>query len=109
MGNTWITDLQMYIDPGRGMVALPGRARRLIDHFGAIVVAISPQPIEVLAWTTVPCRRRPRRRLCPGRIRGLIAADDRRSHWGCVECGDHVAIAGWEGSPWDARRDGPLH
>jgi hypothetical protein len=80
-----------------------------VDHFGAIGIAISPEPIETLASTDVRCRRRPRRRRCSGAIQGFIAPDDRRIHWICAECGDGGAIAGWEGSPWDARREGPLH
>jgi hypothetical protein len=109
MGNTWISDMRHYLDPHGGILAMPTRVQRLVDHFGAIVIAICAAPVEALVSSAVPCRRRPRRRPCPGTIRGFIGEDDGRIHWACAECEDNGAIAGWQGSPWDARRTGPLH
>jgi hypothetical protein len=109
MGDTWIIDMTMYLEANGRIAPLPGPVQRLADHFGAIVAAISPEAPEFVVSTSVPCRRRPRRQRCPGTIQGLIARDDLRIHWSCAVCHDNGAISGWEGSPWDARREGPLH
>jgi hypothetical protein len=109
VGNVWITDMQLYVDAKGAIAAMPSRVQLLAEHFGAIVIAISPEPIGVLVATDVPCRRRPSRRRCSGAIQGLIASDDGRIHWICPKCEDQGAIAGWEASPWDARREGALH
>jgi hypothetical protein len=109
MGDTWISDMTHYLDAQGRIAPLPARVQRLVDHFGAIVVAISPAHAEALISSDVPCRRRPRRRRCPGTIQGFVALEDRRIHWTCADCGDNGAISGWEGSPRDTRRTGPLH
>jgi hypothetical protein len=109
VGDTWITNMTDYLDTDGRIVEMPRRAERLAAHLGAIVVAISTEAPEALMATDVPCRRRPGRRPCPGSIQGFIASDDRRIHWICADCGDNGAISGWEGTPWDARREGPLH
>src|SRR5262245_43721419 len=80
--------MQLYLDERGAIAALPSRVQILADHFGAIVMAISPRPIEVVAATKGPCRRRPGRRRCTGVIEGLIDADDRRIHWICRACED---------------------
>ncbi|MEB2311719.1 MAG: hypothetical protein OZ928_07695 [Polyangiaceae bacterium] len=105
MRNTWVTDVRHFLDETGGFPDLPGPARRLADHFGAIVVAMSDLPRETIARTQVRCRRRPRRRLCTGRIVAVIDADT-RIRWECPVCDDHGVISGWEGTPWDMRRAG---
>lgn len=67
------------------VVAMPTRVQRLVDRFGAIVIAICTAPLDALISSDVPCRRRPRRRPCPGTIQGFIGEDDRRIHWACAE------------------------
>ena len=109
MGNTWIVDMGCYLDSEGRIGDLPSRVRRLAEHFGAIVIAVSPTAKEKRVSTGVACRRRPRRRPCPGQILALIGSDEGRIHWICPACSDGGAISGWEGSPWDARREGPLH
>ena len=69
--NTWITDMTHYLDDAGGIVAMPGRVRRLADHFGAIVAAVSALTLEKVVRTHVSCRRRPARRRCAGRIRAI--------------------------------------
>jgi hypothetical protein len=102
LAHTWIVDLRDYLDETGGIAQMPGPARRIADHFGAISIALSDQPIERFVRTSVRCRRRPRRRPCSGRIEGLIDAEA-RIHWRCSACPDNGVISGWQGSPWDMR------
>ena len=85
------------------MAPLPGPARRLAEHVGAIVTSVADQPREVVAVTGVRCRRRPRRRSCPGEIRAVIDGES-NIVWECPACGDNGVIHHWQGTPWDSGR-----
>jgi hypothetical protein len=106
--NTWIADLRDFLDETGGLADLPARARRLADHFGAIVAAISPTPQDQVVRTHVRCRRRPRRRPCSGMIRAVIDADA-RIRWECSSCEDNGVISGWRDTHRDMRRVGSRH
>lgn len=97
-----------YLDDARGIVEMPGRARRLADHFGMIVASMSAMTPEKVVRTRVDCRRRPGRRPCTGRIQAVIDAEA-RIHWQCPNCGDNGLISAWQSTPWDMRRVGSLH
>ena len=101
MTGAWIINMRHYLDEDGRIASLPAPARRLADHFGAIVSAMSCLPSEVLVQSGVKCRRRPGRRPCLGMIVAIIEADSEAIHWQCPECGDGGIISGWEGSPWD--------
>lgn len=105
MSNTWISDMRDFLDGALGLPDLPGPARRIADHFGAIVVAMSDLPPEKVVRTHVRCRRRPGRRPCAGRLQAVVDPEA-RIHWECPACGDNGVISGWQGTPWDMRRAG---
>jgi len=106
--DTWITDMTCYLDGAGRVVPMPGVARRIANHFGSIVAAMSPRPPEQIVLTLVTCRRRPGRRPCTGRIQAVVNAEA-RIRWQCPSCGDNGLISGWQNSPWDTRRLGSLH
>lgn len=57
-----------------------------------------------LPWVSaLSCRRRPRRRACPGFIQVLRTEIPPSIEWRCVSCGDEGVISGWERSPFDLR------
>lgn len=88
-----IAQLQHYARNG----ALPpsgSPARRMADFLGAITQAALRQAGN----TDVPCRRRPERRPCSGRIHAERRGE--RVVWACPVCGDHGQISRWEGTPW---------
>lgn len=102
MPNTWIVDLTHYLDERGAIIATPGPARRLAEHFAAIVAAVTSDPVQAATASTIPCRRRPRRKRCPGRIRATISLDDRMDIvWECPACGDDGLISNWHGTMWD--------
>jgi len=71
VSNTWIVNMTDYLDDTRGIAEIPGRARRVADHFGMIVAAMSTMTPEKVVGTRVKCRRRPGRRPCAGRIQAV--------------------------------------
>jgi hypothetical protein len=108
MPNAWIADMTHYLDDSGCIVEMPTRVRRLADHFGAIVAAMSTQTPEKVVRTQVRCRRRPGRRACVGLIQAVINSEE-HIRWQCPSCGDNGLISGWQRTPWDMRRVGLLH
>ena len=99
MADTWVADLTHFLRDGRLHPALPGSARRLVEHLGAIVVAVtSVEPDEPLG---VRCRRRPGHKPCPGVIEGFVDPESKEICWCCVTCGDNGFISNWENTMWD--------
>ncbi|RMF87206.1 MAG: hypothetical protein D6739_02085 [Nitrospirae bacterium] len=52
---------------------------------------------EVAMESTVRCRRRPRRRPCPGFLRLVRHAYEEAIEWSCPSCGDGGVVRGWRG------------
>lgn len=101
MADTWITDLTHFLEDGRLPQELPGPALRLAEYLGRIVAAVTgAEPDDSLG---VRCRRRPRRRPCPGEIEGYIVPESNAIYWGCLVCGDNGLISNWENTMWDLR------
>ena len=102
MANTGIIDLTHYLDEHGATVKLPSPARRLAEYFGAIVRAVTWDPVGAGTKSSVCCRRRPGRKPCPGQIRAAITLDDRMDIvWECPSCGDNGLISNWDGTMWD--------
>jgi len=104
MGDTWLIDMTHYLDVANPAVDLHPATRRLAEYFGAIVSAATVWPFAGIPMdSAVACRRRPRRRPCPGHIR-LVQQRSGDIHWACTECDDHGFIHHWQGTPWDLTR-----
>ena len=109
MANSRITDLAHFLEHGRLPCELPGRALRLVEYLGKIVAAVTgAEPDDPLG---VRCRRRPRRRPCPGQIEGYIDPRSNAIYWVCLVCGDNGLISSWENTIWDLSEAGehPRH
>jgi hypothetical protein len=106
---TWITDLSHFVDDTGSLPrALPGPARRLAEYLTAIVVAATGAHHLSQATPRISCRRRPRRRACPGDIEYRLWADERIT-WECPSCGDNGVISNWQSTAWDYRLVQPVH
>ncbi len=105
MGDTWVTDMQHFLDSldplKAGQVPLP--AHRLAMHLGSIVEAVTAgwHARSELIPTVVSCRRHPGHKPCPGFIAAALADDKDHIEWGCSNCNDNGAIYGWQGTLWD--------
>lgn len=102
MPDVWVTDLTHFLDE-QGLIApRQGRARRLAEHLTSIVAMTSAEPETPDDGSpgSIRCRRRPRRKPCPG----FVDADYGPSLeivWWCKHCGDRGVITEWSGSFWD--------
>jgi hypothetical protein len=106
MANTWVTDLTHFLDESGGLHrALTGPGRRLAEHMLSIVAAATSTRGDELQ---VRCRRRPKRRACPGSLEYRLWADERIT-WACPKCGDNGVISNWQSTAWDRRSFQPVH
>jgi hypothetical protein len=106
MINTWVIDLQHYVDSDGCLVdSLPARAQILVRFLGAVVGWVTSRPTSDWTQTNVPCRRSPGRRRCFGDIFAQVEPDTQAIRWECPICGDNGWIRGWADTEWD-RREG---
>lgn len=96
-----VTDLHHFLDMPEDA---PGPARRLAQHLGNIVRAATAGDAGSLRVSALPCRRRPARRPCPGRMTVALSEPAAPIHWRCSACDDEGVISNWADSPYDLRR-----
>lgn len=100
----YVTDLRHFHDLPADA---PSPARNLAHHLGNIVRAASAGDVGTAWVSALPCRRRPGRSRCPGRIVVVRFELPARIAWGCDSCADEGVISGWEGSRFDLRDPRP--
>jgi plasmid stabilization system protein ParE len=79
----------------------PGPALKLVRFLRRIVLAATASPQRGPRATALPCRRRPGRSSCPGRL--VVERQHVPSciNWHCPACGEAGRIDGWQGSAYD--------
>ncbi len=105
MADTWITDVRHFLDESGDLPALSGPALGLALFLGSIVAWMTRGTVGDAERTNVNCRRRPGGRRCIGEIAARFDSLDEAIAWQCPRCGDRGIISGWQGSPWDRRRN----
>ena len=101
MGDTWITDLTHFLDEEGRIGPTDGPARKLAEHFTAIVEMASRPELIVPPEHLVRCRRRPGRKPCIGHIEIDLDFENEDIIWWCTACDDHGFISNWKGSKRD--------
>lgn len=96
-----VTDLRHFLDLPD---SAPGPSHRLAEYLSGIVRAATSGAATTSWETALPCRRRPGRRRCPGRIIVTLPDPQTPIRWRCSCCGDDGAIGNWAGSVFDLRR-----
>lgn len=97
MADTWITDLQHFLDED-GCIGPPsGPARRLAEYLASIVDAATRYD----EYVAVRCRRRPGRKPCRTELEIWTDLDTDDIHWRCPACDDNGLISNWQDSRWD--------
>ena len=96
-----VTDLNHFLDLSEDT---PGPARRPAGHLGNIVRAATAGDAGTAWESALPCRRRPDRHLCPGRMIVLRTEAGAPIRWQCSACDDEGLISNWEDSAFDLRR-----
>ena len=79
----------------------PAPALRLLRYLYRIVSSATASPDKGPHATALPCRRRPGRVACPGRLVVGFQQRPPRIRWECPACGEAGTIEGWEGLPPD--------
>jgi hypothetical protein len=82
----------------------PGPARKLAGHLSDIVRAATAGDAGTAWETALPCRRRPARRNCPGRMIVFRTEAPAPIRWQCSVCDDEGVISNWQNSAFDLRR-----
>lgn len=100
----FVADLRHFLDLPDDA---PGPARNMAEQLGNVVRAATASEAGAAWVSALPCRRRPGRRPCPGRIAVLRLDLPARIEWRCTSCGDDGVISGWEGTYFDLRTRGP--
>jgi hypothetical protein len=79
----------------------PGPALKFANYLRRVVLAATASPERGRRATALPCRRRPGRAPCPGRL--VVDRQDVPSYvnWQCPSCGEAGRIDGWQGSEFD--------
>lgn len=98
MRGTMVTNLTHFLDELGGIAPPRGPARRLAEFFTQIVATVTSDLDEPLG--SIPCRRRPGRKPCPGKVDAFFTADD-EILWECLHCHDHGVITHWQDTFWD--------
>ena len=103
MGDTWITNIQHFLDDdGYFPDDLPGPARKLANYLCSIVEAVTSRSDKKSYKTGIRCRRRPMHKRCNGELLALIDSKNNFGiKWACPECNDNGLISGWHGTLWD--------
>ena len=109
MGDTWYTNLNVFLDVSGAIATPKGTALKLAEHIVSIVAMASRPEIIPLPEYKVRCRRRPGRKPCIGIIEADFNPDDERIVWWCPVCDDNGYISDWKGSMWDLRNAGEIH
>jgi hypothetical protein len=85
---------------------LPGPARRLTLSLGRIIEECSPLSSGKEIEMDLKCRRRPGRKPCPGKIKGMKEKHTDAILWRCSHCDAGGEIYNWRGSLWDRQGGG---
>ncbi len=110
MGNTWITNIQHFLNEHGDIGDLPGTALNLANHITLIIEEATYYNEYEPRMTTIKCRRRPRRRKCAGNIAACIDRDNPgRILWFCPVCDDNGIITGWESTIYNNLRHGEFN
>jgi hypothetical protein len=99
MGDTYITDITHF--EGLPPKLAKGPAGRMARYFGSIVSVASVVDRGVWRDSAIRCRRRPRRKPCPGYIRIYRTGHSTPIEWHCSSCDDQGVISNWKESSWD--------
>jgi len=98
--------MQHHLDLDHGIAEdIPGPALNIGLFLGSIVAWVSTHKDRPKERTNKPWRRSPGRPRCVGTVYAWFDADGSTIVRECPICDGNGVIRGWEGTPWDRRRD----
>jgi hypothetical protein len=103
MSNTWMTNIQHFLDEDGNIAPIDGPARRIAEYFG-VIISCATSPGKDADTHPCKCRRRPGRKKCAGLIETDIDRLTNDIFWQCPLCHDNGRISHWQGTQWDKRK-----
>ena len=79
---------------------LPGPARRFTEFLRVVIFFAKTEESGYTYDISLPCRRRPGRKKCPGKVLIYLETEESDIHWGCPVCGDSGTITGAKTQRW---------
>lgn len=95
-------DITHYLSNNKFPPDITEPARRLATYMGRIISAASLIRPGSEYLSAIPCRRRPERKPCIGRL-VIWREENEEINWQCPFCGTYGVIRNWYGCPWDLR------
>lgn len=99
MPDTWITNIEHFLDEDGDIAPIDGPARRIADYFTDIISSATSSPNDGI--NKVRCRRQPGHQKCKGIIDTIIDPNTHEIVWRCPVCLDNGSISHWEYTVWD--------
>jgi len=103
MPNTWITNIQHFLNEEGDIVPIEGPARKIAEYTGEIISCITSSGKDA-GTLQCKCRRRPNHKKCEGIIEAYIEKATNEIFWRCSMCHDNGRISHWEETYWDRRK-----
>ena len=103
-GDTRITGMSHFDFPDEQAHELPAQATRLAEHLGSIIETTLRNAPLAGGPIGLRCRRRPRRRPCPGWVQAKLHSEGNELCWQCPVCGDRGHVRNWRTTRWDPQR-----
>ena len=103
MSDTWMIDMNHFLDEDGEIILEPAQARILGEYAAAIVLMASFPDADYPPEYKVRCRRRPNRKPCNEEIAGWMFQESDDIFWICPKCNDRGLISNWKDTMWDLR------
>lgn len=101
MADTYVTAMDHLEAALSPRADVPAPARRFALYLGDIVRAATAIEPGRQFLSPLPCRRRPGRKPCPGRLTILRAEVPPEIYWACPSCEENGLITDWQDTWWD--------
>ena len=99
MGDNWITNMTHFLDE-RGRLPEKYGSRRIANHLGSIVTALTTSPSAVPRELPSPAAS-VKRKACSGKIIAGFEPGTANIIWSCPACNDRGLIRNWQNTFWD--------
>ena len=100
MPDTWITNIQHFLNEDGDIAPIEGPARKIAEYTGEIISCATSQG-KGGGIHQCKCRRRPDHKKCEGIIEAYIDKATNEIFWQCPVCYDNGRISYWEETQWD--------
>ena len=95
-----VADIKGFLSETEYPPDLAGPTRKFTDFLRAIMFSAATTEPGYTYEIPLPCRRRPHRKKCAGKILIYLETEESDIHWGCRVCGGSGTITGAKTQRW---------